>query len=402
MSWLIPRDELTPDQIRAVELSPHEHRVILGAPGSGKTQILLHRARFLTDERGTQPHRFRVFVYTKVLKQYIRAALIDLELPDDCVTTLDEWCSQVYKQEINRSGPWDYENRKRDYSAMRKAVHQLVKGRKPFDFILVDEGQDLSPDAFALMRDLAPHITVAMDHKQQIYEDGAGEVEIIRALGLRRSNLTLLDAFRCCPYIVRVAAEFVEDASEREAFLNQSRTTQSEIQTPFLYEGNGLGDERARLIEVLRERQIVDRTIAVLFPQNRQVEGFAHGLRAEGIPVETRKGGLDFGNSLPKLLTIHSAKGLTFDTVLMPRLISLSFSGWSDEETRRLLYVGMTRATKWLYMSTEMGKQIPALAAVRKLATLKPAPVTLGRSKDFGIRGPHPPRPATDDLLDIL
>ena len=59
MSWLIPRDELTAEQIRAVELSANEHRVILGAPGSGKTQILLHRARYLSDELGVPPARFR-------------------------------------------------------------------------------------------------------------------------------------------------------------------------------------------------------------------------------------------------------------------------------------------------------------------------------------------------------
>ena len=81
----------------------------------------------------------------------------------------------------------------------KRQVHQRIKGQKPFDFVLVDEGQDLDGDAFALLNDLAPHVTVAMDHKQQIYDEGCGETEIIRALGLRRSNLTLLDAFRCCP-----------------------------------------------------------------------------------------------------------------------------------------------------------------------------------------------------------
>jgi superfamily I DNA/RNA helicase len=242
-----------------------------------------------------------------------------------------------------------------------------------------------------------------MDHKQQIYEEGSGEAEIIRTLGLKRSNLTLLDAFRCCPYIVRVASEFIEDLREREAFLNQSRTAQTEIQTPLLYQANALADERARLIEVLRERQIVDRTIAILFAQNRQVEGFARGLRDVGIPVETRKGGLNFGNSIPKLLTIHSAKGLTFETVLMPRLVSLSFSGWSDGWTQRLLYVGMTRATKWLYLSTVVGEEIPAIASVRRLAGLKPAVVTVGHpSSGPVIKLPAGKQLDGDDLLDIL
>ncbi len=98
MSWLIPLDELTPDQIRAIQLDIDQNHAILGAPGSGKTQVLLHRARHLSDEHDIDPERFHVFVFTNVLKNYIRSGLTDLELPEDCVTTLDDWGGQFYKQ----------------------------------------------------------------------------------------------------------------------------------------------------------------------------------------------------------------------------------------------------------------------------------------------------------------
>lgn len=402
MSWLIPRDELTSEQLRAVELGSREHCVILGAPGSGKTQILLHRARFLCDELAVKPGRFHIFVFTNVLKNYIRTALIDLDLPDDCVSTIDDWCMQLYKREINKTVPWDKKDRAPDYAAVRKAVHNLVKDRRPFDFILVDEGQDLDADKFALLKDLSSHLTVAMDHKQQIYEDGSGEAEVIHALGLRRGNLTLLDAFRCCPYIVRIASELIPNSAERAALLNQTRTSQTGIQTPLLYEANDFEDEKSKLIEVLRERQLVDRTIGILFPQNRQVEGFAHGLREKGIPVETRKNGLNFANAIPKLLTIHSAKGLTFDSVLLPRLVPASFSGVLDGWAERLLYVGITRATKWVYLSTTAGKALPALTKIRALAELKPPVVALGRPTPVSSIRPTATATAADDLLDLL
>jgi superfamily I DNA/RNA helicase len=402
VSWLVPRDELTVEQIRAVELDPHEHRVILGAPGSGKTQILVHRARYLSDELRVQPARFRIFVFTNVLKQYIRTALIDLKLPEDCVSTLDDWCLQVYKKEVNARPPWDAVKRCTDYAKVRREVHKIIKARRPFDFVLVDEGQDLDGDAFALLKDLASHVTVAMDHKQQIYE-GCGEMEILRALGLRRGDVTLLDAFRCCPYIVRIASELISDDRERAAFLNQVRTSQTEIQTPLLYVANDFEDERARLIEVLRERQLVDRTIGILFPKNRQVEGFAKGLREAGIEVETRKTGLNFANQVPKVLTIHSAKGLTFDSVLLPRLEPSSFSGGLEGMVNRLLFVGMTRGTKWLYMSTITGREFPAISIIKILARMKQPPVMVGRPT---IAKPYKPgvirETEQEELFDIL
>lgn len=88
-TWLIPRDELTPDQLRAIQLDTGEHRVILGPPGSGKTQVLLHRARHLLDSHGVSPDRLRIFVYTNALKDYIASALELLDLPPELLTTWD-------------------------------------------------------------------------------------------------------------------------------------------------------------------------------------------------------------------------------------------------------------------------------------------------------------------------
>ena len=89
MSWLVPRNELTVEQSRTVESTVEQHRLVLGSPGSEKTIVLLHRARHLIDNYGIPPERCRLFVFTNALKAYIRAALRDLALPDDCVMTFD-------------------------------------------------------------------------------------------------------------------------------------------------------------------------------------------------------------------------------------------------------------------------------------------------------------------------
>ncbi len=50
-------------------------------------------------------------------------------------------------------------------------------------------------------------------------------------------------------------------------------------------------------------------------------------------------------------MAYHSAKGLTFDSVLMPRLVSSSFLRVTADRLERLVFVALTRAAKWAYFS---------------------------------------------------
>src|SRR5215470_11180956 len=106
-TWLVPRQDLTPDQLRAVELSPSEHRVIFCAPGSGKTQILVHRARYLCDTWQVPANRFHIFVFNNVLKDYIKSGVRLLDLSADSISTLDYWPSEFYKSNVKSRRQWN-------------------------------------------------------------------------------------------------------------------------------------------------------------------------------------------------------------------------------------------------------------------------------------------------------
>ena len=363
MTWLVHRTELTVEQERATTLSPREHRVILGSPGSGKTMVLLHRARHLMDEHGISPERLRIFVFTRSLKEYIRSALDLLDLPDDSVLTFDAWCLDFYHEQIDKRTPWNAELKQVDYDAVHQAVWEKTRAfgasDKRYDVVLVDEGQDLDARAFEIMKAISQHVTVCMDHKQQLYETGAKEDDILHALGLRRHNLSLLDAYRCSPYIVRVGAEFIREPAERAAFIEQHPPIKMARQMPLLYLARDAEDEREHLIDVLRTRIDKNERVAILFPTRRHVYGYAKALQEAGLEVEVPSQGrrktpptIDFSTSLPKLMPYPSAKGLTFDAVLMPRLIPRFFDKVEPERLERWLFVGITRATQWIYFST--------------------------------------------------
>lgn len=368
MSWLVPRSELTVAQSRAVEANPKQHRLVLGSPGSGKTIVLLHRARHLLDQYGIPPDRCRLFVYTNALKAYIRAALRDLALPEDCVVTFDAWCGEYYRDRVDKRMPWS--GRSRDWEAIRQAVwektRQLKASDRPFDFVMVDEGQDLGRRDFETLVAVAQHVTVFMDPKQKLYDGDADETSVARALGLRQRNLALLDAYRCSPYIVQAGASFVRDEVERQRFIEQNPPVErGERQLPLLYLARDADDERSHLIEVVRTRIDRNERVAILFPDKWRTRSYARALSEAGLEVEINESArrkddmvpaIDFGTPLPKLMPYPSSKGLTFDTVLMPRL-NRKFLGKSDpDRLERWLFVGITRATRWLYVSTTDGE----------------------------------------------
>jgi len=401
--WLVPKDELTTEQIRAIEMDPHDHRLLLGGPGSGKTQVLVHRAEFLRASCGIPHERMRIFVYTNVLKEYIESGLEMLDLPTGCVSTLDHWCREFYESNIGRL-PWNSVDRRPDFAAVRRGVLEELSSNgaePPYEVALVDEGQDIDADGFAILKRLAKTLTVCMDHNQQIYDAGSSQDTVLRTLGLKRQNLTLLETFRCCPYIVDVASEFITESAERRAYIEQTRTANTDIETPLLYCATGFEDEKAKLVDTISVRLAKGERIAVLLPQKRQVHGFAQGLREVGLEVETQDG-LDFDSDRPKLITYHSAKGLTFDTVLLPRLTSKSFYQQSAARIERLLFVGITRATSWVYMSTTE----PGFGALNRLRPLESARrMTIQKGPMKGSSKPTPKgktkpaaKPAADDL----
>lgn len=403
-TWLVPQSELTPEQLRAVHLDPAEHRVIMGPPGSGKTLILLHRARHLLDLWHVPPDRFRIFVFTKTLKEYIRSALSLLDLPDECITNFDAWCKNFHRTHIR--GPLPRDGKEIDFPGIRRRVLMEIRGNlfevPKYDFVLVDEGQDLDSTAFDIIRAISNHVTVCIDHKQQIYDVGSSEIDILQRMGLRRRNMELLGAFRCCPFIVSLASELLSDPGERQAFINQARTVQAEREIPLLYLAPDFDHEKRRLLEILKVRQSKGEKVAILLPQKRQVFGFAKGIREAGLEIETPEK-MDFQNDIPKIMPYHSAKGLTFDTVLLPRLVRSSFPRISDSRIMKLLFVGITRATKWVYMSSRQEGIILALESLMPLERTNA--LTIQRGAGPSSQPPAVETPGsieTDDLLDLI
>jgi superfamily I DNA/RNA helicase len=160
---------------------------------------------------------------------------------------------------------------------------------------------------------------------------------------------------------------------------------------PLFYVADSFPDEAAHLIEMVKLRLSYGDSIAVLFPKQSQVHGFAKGFKEAGIDVEVqeRDAPIDFSNPIPKLMTYHQAKGLSFDSVFLPRLNQSSFPGEMSKRIDHLCFVGVSRAVKWVYMS---GNKQALIAPMQELGqiTARRFLETKISGEAVGLLGPGP------------
>ncbi len=361
--WLAARGELYQEQQKALLLSPFYSRVISGSSGSGKTSILVHRAAYLVRNWHVPVSRFMILTFTNALKETIQAGLQELGISQDSVFTFDKWCKTFHEKNIGRA---PRRGRFSHPEATREAVDEYLRhegqDRGLYDFILVDEGQDLEPVCYDILEKITRHVSVFMGQEQQIYSSRATRKDVLRALGLSSADIELSTGYRCNFCVAELAAEFLP-ADDKKGFLEaHSRPGQMDREKPLLFVARDFEQEMYNLLQILRARQSLGERIAVLFAERWQAEMFPKlcmdlGLYAEGPRVwppgrKTKGIAHDFSSPRPKAMTYHSARGMTFDVVLMPRLTTRHFRGFLKKNMDVLLYTGVSRAVRWVYMST--------------------------------------------------
>ncbi|MGW3506577.1 DNA helicase [Streptomyces sp. NPDC000994] len=345
--------DLTPEQRTGLDSLPFDgNHLISGPPGSGKSLLAAQRAVMLA-LTGTP---VTLLTRSNLLRQSL-AAMVHALGPTDRgvrVATAHAWLDQWYGGKAPRSADgWH------DWSALfdRAATTGTVEGLT----LVIDEGQDLPPEFYLLCRMLKARTTVYADEFQRLTDSNSTLAEIARNLGgCTRHELD--GNHRNTEQIASFAAHFHTGAGAPVLPDRQGPP-------PRLHRFPERG--AADLLIMLAKRNPRE-TIGVIVNSKHTQFSILGSLerRAPRLKVQLytseAKGGqyrnIDLGR--PGVVIVHraSAKGLGFDTVVIPDTHTDVSKDPTSAALRMQYYVLATRARRELHLGYE-GEKEPSLLA---------------------------------------
>ena len=368
-----------PDIIRVMDIQQEKiarglgtgHRVIHGVAGSGKTMILGYRCLHLAK---VMQKPILVLCYNVALASRLRAFIEEKGVTDRVnVYSFHRWCWTIlksYNVPLPNAKSWTFDE------MVNAVIEHTAKGDIPrgqYGAVLVDEGHDFEPDWLRLIVDMVDPDTNSLlllyDDAQSIYKQGKGLGFSLKDVGIEaQGRTTILKLnYRNSREILSFAFDFVDDylePDERSSDRVELITPDSggvQGPAPVVKDFSAFADEADYIVELYvrmhKERGLQWRSMSVLYCHNWMGKELADRFAKASVPVHWMKDSagkrqFDSGEDSVKLMTMHSSKGLEFETVAA---CGVGYMGNSDDrllQDAKLLYVAMTRANRNLLLTS--------------------------------------------------
>jgi superfamily I DNA/RNA helicase len=351
MQWMVSINELGAQQARILDdvcTDTSKTHWIAGYAGTGKTVVITHAIERLVAR--TRNSRICFLTYTHALKDLVYSGLSEKALGRVSIETIDTFANNG----------------------------------EQYDYILVDEIQDVTESAIQKIFSRAEHVIAAGDPDQSIYLGRVDPSGLGQLLGGARKH-TLKHIQRLSLKTFQLATAVLPEAE-----IVKGAEVRGEGNNGKIIKGASKKDEFLKVYAEAFRVSSLEQPSAVLFPTHDQIHEFASVIADSsgwGRPPEREKRGritsyesfnefflkrkspLRFlgsnNGSLPEsdevrlvyLMTYHSAKGLDFNNVFLPDLtaevkLDAKWRQLSKEENeRRHFFVAITRSKENVYFS---------------------------------------------------
>jgi hypothetical protein len=353
------------------------HRVINGVAGSGKTVLLIHRARWLSSQDPNR--RILVLCYNKCLATYLKNSLHDCQ--NVTATTFHQWGMSFGVR-------FNFKADKFGEKVLKKAIGMPPNNK--FDTIFIDEAQDFDRSWFecvvAAMKDPEDgDLIVVADGNQGLYRPSTFKwIDV--GIKARGRVLPLYKNYRNTEQIMRLARTFAEEQTEdsgEQIVALRPRESIRNGPAPIIFKASNRSQENDKIVDIIKgllqgkwQQQPISpplqpSEIAVIYPRLTQKTKKAfHELRAKtdettGVKnvwlsdKEDQDAATKIDQPGIKFQTIHSCKGLQYRAVIYIWGDQLPMKGENVDESqeKRLMYVGLTRAEDFLAVTYTEGSR---------------------------------------------
>lgn len=323
----VDEESMDDDQLDLIEYTSDKSMLVAGCAGSGKSVIAMHKAEQLYSEGKD----VILIAYTKSLNGFMR----------------------VGKPDASFRFYYHYQWKK---MMMPKA-----------DYVIVDEIQDFTREEILEFINAAKKCFLFFgDTAQSIYRQYGKQTmtiaQIAEMTGL--NTLQLFNNYRLPRPVAKITQNYVGvDVAEYKEKVYQNKETE----LPRFIHTNTPEDEFKSITQIISSHP--NQSIGILYHSNESVLQMNKQMIERGIRCEFKYNDTDgekqnvstlnFNTLVPKIMTYHSAKGLQFDIVILPQ-----YNGASDAESKKALYVAMTRTMHKLYVLYSTSELLPPLKEV--------------------------------------
>jgi DNA helicase IV len=338
--WWVNPTQLDDAQRKVLGLPLEGKHLVSGPPGSGKSNLLVLRAKRLHLDK---KENFRVLAFTQTLVRFLRAADA---VPREKITTATAWLDeQLWQLEARRISEPDMDKR-RPLVAAALLDHLRANNKGGLiHTLLIDEIQDYSQKEIELFSTIAEHLFLVGDIRQQIYTSDVTHKHL-EAMKMSFNVVELELHYRIGRKICALADRLAKVAKGHKQITDGCQY--DEVKNPSSVERHiaPLDEQIEMIVERIKTQMetFPDEFIGVLCPNTDVLDAVAGELTtALGSRVCVQRGGdyHDFDLSRPVIIsTIHSGKGLEYRCIHVPSAEALK----GMPHSRELIYTAVTRA----------------------------------------------------------
>lgn len=313
----------------------------------------------------------------RTLEDYLAASRAGRGMPFPQKRRLAVWkLYEVYNQYLLKQGLYSWGQ------LILFALDRVKAGEfgRRWDYVVVDEAQDLPPAALALAVELCREpsgVFLTADANQSLYNRGFRWRNVHEALNVSGRSRILRRNYRSTRQIAAAAADIVANVPD----MDEEVIEQDHIHTglpPLIYAASGNKDQwrwiAQQIYESARELRLPVNAATVLVNSSSVGKPLAKALCDHGLPAQFMNSQhFDLNEPCIKVTTLYAAKGLEFPIVVVAHVeagrLPRATSATDPEELaayeqaqRRLLYVGCTRAMRHLFVTYERDLPSPFVA----------------------------------------